>query len=79
MSREQQLSELLAEGLGLCVRARRIDEETMKATQRKILPESAKMFPEVYGKSGTPYLWMIDQYDKDLADWETRARKALSL
>lgn len=28
-------------------------------------------------RSGTVPLWLNDQYDKDLADWEARARKAL--
>lgn len=28
-------------------------------------------------RSGTVPLWLQDQYEKDLADWETRARKAL--
>lgn len=25
----------------------------------------------------TPTLWVLDQYERDLADWETRARKHL--
>ena len=29
-------------------------------------------------RSGTLALWMQEQYDCDLADWEIRARKALS-
>lgn len=28
-------------------------------------------------RSGTVPLWLNDQYDKDLADWERRARQAL--
>lgn len=28
-------------------------------------------------RSGTVPLWLNDQYDRDLADWEARARKAL--
>lgn len=28
-------------------------------------------------RSGTVALWAQEQYDKDLADWECRARKAL--
>lgn len=28
-------------------------------------------------RSGTVPLWLNDQYEKDLADWEARARKAL--
>jgi hypothetical protein len=30
-------------------------------------------------RSGTVHLWVTEQYDKDLADWERRARAALSL
>ena len=29
-------------------------------------------------RSATVALWLQEQYDKDLADWERRARKALS-
>lgn len=29
-------------------------------------------------RSGTVALWVQDQYEKDLADWERRARAALS-
>lgn len=28
-------------------------------------------------KSGTVHLWVQDQYERDLADWERRARKHL--
>lgn len=64
------LATLLSEGLDLCVRARKLDETvgSMIATPRD----------GVMTRSGTPALWVMDQYDRDLADWETRARKALS-
>lgn len=29
-------------------------------------------------RSGTAALWVQDQYDRDLADWERRAREALA-
>lgn len=29
-------------------------------------------------RSGTAALWVRDQYDRDLADWERRARRALT-
>ena len=29
-------------------------------------------------RSATPYLWVQDQYDRDLADWEKRARATLA-
>lgn len=69
--------ELLAEGLDLCVRARTLDKALLQSDMRAIIPESAKAYPETWGKSGTPHLWTIDQYDTDLADWERRAREAL--
>lgn len=28
-------------------------------------------------RSGTPALWLLDQYEKDLADWERRGRQHL--
>ncbi len=51
---------LLAEGLDLCVRARKLE------------PGRAPFF----GQKAQSVL-QRDQYDKDLADWEARARKAL--
>lgn len=60
------LAALLSEGLDLCVRARKLDE-TISA------------IPQVGGtRCATPALWVMDQYDRDLADWERRARKALA-
>lgn len=65
---------LLAEGLDLCVRARKLDEgllvKSMKDNFGYREPEGTR--------SLTPWLWTQEQYDRDLADWETRARKALS-
>jgi hypothetical protein len=72
------LAMLLAEGLDLCVRAKSIDDQHVKSAMRDLLPDTAKAYPGVYGKSGTPYLWVQDQYDKDLSEWEARARKTLS-
>lgn len=66
---------LLAEGLDLCVRARKLDEDD----EAKVMRDSFHLLPEHPAmKCGTPWLWTRDQYDKDLADWEARARKALS-
>ena len=62
---------LLAEALDLCVRARKLDE-----TERKLV-EWQMRNPHVT-KSGSIPLWAQDQYERDLADWEARARKALS-
>lgn len=66
-----ELKLLLSEGLDLCVRARKLDEDVEKAL---IAGRS-----EEYGfRCGTPALWVQEQYSKDLADWETRARNCLT-
>lgn len=59
--------ELLAEGLDLCVRARTLDEAVASIPR-----------PDGAPRSGTPHLWVLDQYDRDLAEWEAKARRALS-
>jgi hypothetical protein len=65
------LAMLLSQGLDLCVRARQMDEANQKLTVWQI------QNPHV-SRSATIPLWAEDQYQKDLADWESRARKALS-
>lgn len=67
-----EIAELLAEGLDLCVRAKRLDRQMLGADMAKL----GYYGPET--KCGTPHLWAQDQYDKDLADWQSRARKALT-
>lgn len=68
------LAVLLAEALDLCVRARKLDEQDMHAVMR----ENFELTPDhPASRSLTPWLWVRNQYDRDLADWETRARKAL--
>lgn len=73
-TREEQLETLLCEGLDLCVRARKLDEgllvKSMKDNCGYREPEGTR--------SITPWLWTQEQYDSDLAEWEIRARKALS-
>jgi len=76
-SREQHLETLLSEGLDLCVRARKIDAGLTEKAIRARFPASAAMYPEHYSRSGTPHLWVQEQYDNDLADWEKRARDFL--
>lgn len=68
---------LLSEGLDLCVRARKIDAALNEQAVRDRFPESAALYPETYSRSGTPHLWVQEQYDTDLADWERRARSHL--
>ena len=72
MGEVDPIRELLAEGLDLCVRARKLDEQATLCSLDKYHPS-----PEG-PRCITPHIWVIDQYEKDLADWEARARKALS-
>lgn len=67
-----QLRRLLSEGLDLCVRARRLDEQEQHMHRRKM----GDLSPEVV-RSATPYLWAQEQFQTDLDDWEKRARRAL--
>ena len=60
---------VVAEGLDLCVRARKLDQQ--------ILEQNMAAQGWTGPRSGTPYLWVQEQYDSDLAAWEVRARKAL--
>ena len=72
-NRERAIAEMLAEGLDLCVRARKIDEplETIAPDH----PDNPCMHPVI--RCATPRLWVMDQYDQDLEQWESRARKLL--
>lgn len=67
------IATLLAEGLDLCVRARKLDEMVLHKSVRDL----GCTHPDIT-RSGTPWLWAQEQYDKDLADWERRGREALS-
>lgn len=69
------LAALLAEALDLCVRAQKLDEQDLHAVMR----DNFRLTEDhIASKSLTPWLWVRDQYDRDLAEWETRARRALS-
>jgi hypothetical protein len=72
MSALDEIAELLSEGLDLCVRARGLDAQADRAMQS----EMGRIWPEG-PRCGTPALWVQDQYEKDLADWEGRARSAM--
>lgn len=63
---------LLSEGLDLCIRARKLDDALLV----KNMTDHFGYIPPT--RSLTPWVWTQEQYDRDLADWETRARKALS-
>lgn len=64
MTRELELAQMLSEGLDLCVRARGLDD----ALRAAMVAGNCML---------TPALWVQEQYDTDLADWEDRARKVL--
>lgn len=77
---------LLSEGLDLCVRARKLDAMVRTHAVADSTPDLATyaarhnaLFPDqpVLSRSGTIPLWVQDQYERDLADWERRARHAL--
>lgn len=79
---------LLSEGLDLCVRARKIaaqertnaiaeaspdtDLERLAARTNAATPEF-----DIMTRCATIPVWLQDQYDRDLLDWETRARHHL--
>ena len=81
---------LLSEGLDLCVRARKLDAQERTniiadmATGEIDLPRYAvrhnALFPDspVTTRCGTPALWVLEQYERDLAEWEQKTRKHLS-
>jgi hypothetical protein len=76
----QQLNDLLSllsEGLDLCVRARKLDDAVSKAA----LAGGVGALERPHGGAGSrclsPAIWVQDAYDRDLADWEQRARAGL--
>lgn len=66
------LRELLAEGLDLCVRARKLDDLIEELQPGHPDNDRPYMMQRINCK--TPHLWVMEQYDKDLADWEARAK-----
>lgn len=66
MSEVERLRSLLSEGLDLCVRAKKLDDDANKA-----------MIASRQTRCATPAMWVLQQYDRDLADWEKRARSEL--
>lgn len=62
---------LLGEGLNLCVRARKLDDAVQKALAIGT-PDN-----DYETKCGTLAVWVHEQYERDLADWERRVRHAL--
>ncbi len=68
--RTRQLEGLLSEGLDLCVRARELAD-----MEEKLMRQASMRDYET--RSGTIPLWLEEQYQTDLADWEKRSRAAL--
>lgn len=79
--------ELLSAALDLCVRARKLDAHERTNVQAEMFAGSSEMlagraathnlmFPDqpMFTKSATIPLWVQDQYEKDLAEWERKAR-----
>lgn len=77
-SREVQLEKLLHRGLNLCARARQFDDGVMEKVTRETFPETVAQYPERYHQCITPHLWIQEQYDKDLAEWEADVREILT-
>lgn len=81
--------ELLSEGLDMCVRARKLDAQQrtndMVGAARgefdldRYAARHNARDPErpILTRSATIPLWVQEQYERDLADWERRARHAL--
>lgn len=66
----REIRGLLSESLDLCVRARKLDEPI-------IASQEAWNRDPTMTRSATVALWVLDQYDTDLAEWEVRARKVM--
>lgn len=64
---------LLSEGLDLCVRARKLDDNLKGALEAGSVGIE-RPHQGAGTRSLTPALWVLDQYDTDAADWEKRAR-----
>jgi hypothetical protein len=83
-----QCAKLLSEGLDLCVRARKLDAQdranaSISASRHGGVWESSGLFNEewpyreIAPKSATIPIWVADQYERDLAAWEQKARHHL--
>lgn len=72
MPEADDLALLLSEGLDLCVRARKLDQQVERATEAgmgRAFPASTRCL--------TPALWVTELYEKDLAEWEARSKSLL--
>jgi hypothetical protein len=82
------LAALLSAGLDLCVRARKMDAQDRTNAMVETFPgiELERAAPRLTANQPwAPYetrsltipLWVQEQYERDLADWEKSARAAL--
>lgn len=80
---------LLSEGLDLCVRARKLDAQDRTNTMAEVFPgtDLERAAPRLNAsRPEAPYmtrsltipLWVQEQYETDLAEWERRARHHLT-
>lgn len=60
-------ADLLSEALDLCARARRLDDIDAACTEARMGGT----------RCITPAVWVADAYERDLADWEARAKTHL--
>lgn len=72
MAGAEELEQLVHEALNLVVRARKLDEAVLAKECRK----RGSYHPD-HMNCMTPHLWIMDQYDTDLKEWEAKARNAL--
>ena len=71
-----EMALLLSRGLDLCVRARKLDDPLEKLPLDH--PKNDCNHEIIQTRCGTPHLWVLDQYDKDLEAWETESRNFLA-
>jgi hypothetical protein len=82
------IAKLLSEGLDLCVRARKMDAQDRTNAMVEAFPgiDMERAGPRLTAtRPDAPYetrsltipLWLQDQYERDLAEWEAKARAAL--
>lgn len=70
ISEADELAALLSEGLDLCIRARKLDDVMAQHLDRETGLYSLT-------RCYTPAVWVQQQYDDDLADWERRAKATM--
>lgn len=64
-----QLAQSLSEGVDLCVRARKLDDRVKEALAAGLTTDT---------RCGTLALWVVEQYERDVAAWEAAAKTLLA-